>query len=64
MNKRKIEIILEDCFGRVQTRVTTKLSCSELMDKILEIGDVEQIFIKKGNKIVRVITLNNKELQE
>ena len=41
MTKRKIEIILEDDFGRVQTKVTTELSAPELMDKILELGDVE-----------------------
>ena len=39
--KRQIEIVLEDGFGRVQTRVTTKLSAPELMDKILELEDVE-----------------------
>lgn len=41
MTEHKIEIVLEDDFGRVQTRVTTKLSAPDLMDKILELGDVE-----------------------
>ena len=40
------------------------LDFRELEVKCHKTLDVEQIFIKKGNKIVRVITLNNKELQE
>lgn len=39
--KRQIEIILEDDFGRTQTIVKTELSVPQLMDKILELGDVE-----------------------
>lgn len=34
--KRKINIILEDDFGRVQTIIDTDLSAPDLMDKILE----------------------------
>ena len=34
--ERKINIILEDDFGRVQTIVETDLSAPQLMDKILE----------------------------
>lgn len=41
MTEHKIEIILEDGFGRVQTIVKTGLSAPDLMDKILELGDVE-----------------------
>ena len=37
----EIRITLEDDFGRVMTGVKTKLSPPELMDKILELGDVE-----------------------
>ncbi len=41
MGMTEITITLEDDFGRVNTRVTTKLSPPELMDKILELEDVE-----------------------
>lgn len=34
--KRKINIILEDGFGRVQTIIKTELSAPDLMDKLLE----------------------------
>lgn len=34
--KRKINIVLEDCFGRVQTIIKTELSAPDLMDKLLE----------------------------
>lgn len=34
--KRKINIVLEDDFGRVQTIIETELSAPKLMDKILE----------------------------
>ena len=34
--KRKINIVLEDDFGRVQTIIETELSAPQLMDKILE----------------------------
>jgi len=34
--KRKINIVLEDDFGRVQTMIETELSAPKLMDKILE----------------------------
>lgn len=34
--KREINIVLEDGFGRVQTIIKTKLSAPDLMDKILE----------------------------
>lgn len=34
--KRKINIVLEDDFGRVQTAIETELSAPKLMDKILE----------------------------
>ena len=36
MTEHKIEIVLEDGFGRVQTRITTELSAPMLMDKIVE----------------------------
>ena len=36
MTERKISIVLEDDFGRVQTIIETELSASDLMDKILE----------------------------
>lgn len=39
-NKR-INIILEDDFGRVQTIVSSKLSSPKLMDKILEIDEID-----------------------
>ena len=39
--KKKISITLEDDFGRVHTRITTVLSPPMLMDKILELEDVE-----------------------
>ena len=35
--KREITIVLEDDFGRATTKVTTKLSPPQLMDKILEV---------------------------
>ena len=34
--KRRINIVLEDDFGRVQTIIETELSAPDLMDKILE----------------------------
>lgn len=34
--KRKVSIVLEDDFGRVQTAIETELSAPDLMDKILE----------------------------
>ena len=38
MTKQKeVEIILQDDFGRVQTKIKTKYSPPDLMDKILEI---------------------------
>ena len=37
----EIAITLEDDFGRVYTRVISKLSPPELMDKILELEDLE-----------------------
>lgn len=41
MTKKQITIELEDDFGRVHTKVTTKLSPPELMDKILEIDEID-----------------------
>lgn len=35
--KREININLEDDFGRATTKVTTKLSPPQLMDKIMEV---------------------------
>ena len=35
--KRRINIVLEDDFGRVQTIIETELFASDLMDKILEV---------------------------
>ena len=35
IEKRKVSIVLEDDFGRVQTTIETELSPSDLMDKIL-----------------------------
>lgn len=37
IEKREITIVLEDDFGRATTKVTTKLSPLQLMDKILEV---------------------------
>ena len=37
----EIRITLEDDFGRAMTRVKTKLSPPELMDKILELEDID-----------------------
>lgn len=34
---KQVNIVLEDEFGRVQTKITTKLSPPQLMDKILEV---------------------------
>ena len=36
MTEHKIEIVLEDEFGRVQTKITTELSAPMIMDKIVE----------------------------
>lgn len=41
--KRKINIILEDDFGRVQTMVETELYAPVLMDKILDLVGVEYV---------------------
>ena len=38
---RKVTIVLEDDFGRTQTIVKTRFSPPMLMDKILELEDVE-----------------------
>ena len=40
-NKRLINIVLEDNFGRTQTIVKTRLSPPMLIDKILELEEVE-----------------------
>ena len=40
-NERLIKIVLEDDFGRTVTKVKTRLSPPMLMDKILELGEVE-----------------------
>ena len=40
------------------------LDFRELEVKCNKTMTTEQLFIKKGNKVVRVITLNNKEFQE
>ena len=37
----EINIVLTDDFGRVMTRVKTKLSPPELMDKIMELEEIE-----------------------
>ena len=34
---KQVNIILEDEFGRVQTKITTELSAPQLIDKILEV---------------------------
>lgn len=34
---KQVRIILEDDFGRAMTRIKTKLSPPQLMDKILEV---------------------------
>jgi len=39
--KRLINIIIEDDFGRVTTKVKTRLSPPMLMDKIMELEEVE-----------------------
>ena len=36
-NQKKVEIILHDDFGRVQTIIKTEYSAPQLMDKILEL---------------------------
>ena len=41
MSMSEIRITLEDDFGRAMTRVKTKLSPPELMDKILDLEDLE-----------------------
>lgn len=41
--KRKITIVLEDDFGRATTKVTTKLSPPQLMDKILELLELMEV---------------------
>ena len=41
MNKRLINIVLEDDFGRTVTKVKTRLSPPQLMDKILKMEEVE-----------------------
>lgn len=40
-DKRFIKIVLEDDFGRTVTEVKTRLSPPMLMDKILELEEVE-----------------------
>ena len=40
-NERLIKIVLEDDFGRTVTKVKTRLSPPMLMDKILELEEVE-----------------------
>ena len=40
-NERLIKIVLEDDFDRTVTKVKTRLSPSMLMDKILELEDIE-----------------------
>lgn len=37
MTEREINISLEDDFGRVHTKITSKLSSPDLMDEILEL---------------------------
>ena len=44
-NQKKINIVLEDDFGRVQTIIKTDLTPSDLMDKILEIVDDWKMFL-------------------
>lgn len=41
MTEHKICIVLEDDFGRIQTILKTRLSLLMLMDKILELEEVE-----------------------
>lgn len=40
MTEYQINIVLEDDFGRVQTKIKTNLSPPELMDKILELKEL------------------------
>ena len=39
MSEKQVIVILEDGFGRVQTRIATSLSAPQLMDKIMEIDE-------------------------
>ena len=40
-NDKRVNIVLEDDFGRVQTIVKTKLSLPVLMDKILGLDEID-----------------------
>ena len=42
LEERKITIILKDDFGRTMTAVKTRLSPPMLMDKILELKELEK----------------------
>lgn len=41
IDDKRVNIVLEDDFGRVQTIIKTKLSPSMLMDKILELDEID-----------------------
>lgn len=41
MNEKRLEIVIEDDFGSVQTRIRTYLSAPKLMDKIVKLFDNE-----------------------
>lgn len=41
MTEKQVTITLEDSFGRTMTKVKTELSVPDLMDKILELVDLE-----------------------
>ena len=43
MSEKQVIVILEDGFGRVQTSIATSLSAPQLMDKIMEIDEQQDL---------------------
>ena len=56
MSEKQVIVTLEDGFGRVQTSIATSLSAPQLMDKIIEI-DEQQDIITEFNKQIEQLHL-------
>ena len=51
MSEKQVIVTLEDGFGRVQTSIATSLSAPQLMDKIMEIDEQQDIITELNKQI-------------
>ena len=55
MSEKQVIVTLEDGFGRVQTSIITSLSAPQLMDKIMEIDEQQDIITELNKQIEQLL---------